>query len=151
MTRATRAMRWLAAAAVPAALALGAWTARAPEADEVAVRAALNGYFAGQSSGDGSHYRRIFLPSANLYSVRDGKLAELPSAEWIGRATGKPPADDAQRKRRIEYVHIAGDAAAATLVTDYPGGRTTDYMTLLKVDGEWKIASKTWARQTPAP
>ena len=34
--------------------------------------------------------------------------------------------------------------AVAKLVLDYPQIKFTDYMTLLKVDGEWKIINKTF-------
>jgi hypothetical protein len=39
---------------------------------------------------------------------------------------------------------VVGDAAYAKLDLDYPKVRFTDYMTLLKVDGEWKIMSKVY-------
>ena len=111
-------------------------------ADEAGVRAALNHYIEGHATGDGSHMKIAFHPNANLYFIRDGKYAERTSADYAAGFSGKPPADEAQRKRRIESVDISGTAAQAKIVLEYPGVTFTDYMTLLKVDGEWKIVAK---------
>jgi hypothetical protein len=61
-----------------------------------------------------------------------------------GRAKGTPAADEAQRKRRVDFIDITGDAAVAKLTLDYPEVTFTDYLLLLKVDGEWKIVNKTF-------
>ena len=115
--------------------------------DEEAVRAVLNEYFAGQSSGDGSHYRKIFYPNANLYWINEGKYQERTSAEFISRAGGQPATDETKRKRRIVTVDLTHDAATAKLVTDTPAMRVTDYMSLLKVDGQWVIVAKVFTRE----
>jgi hypothetical protein len=111
-------------------------------AEEAGVRAALNHYIQGHATGDGSHARIAFHPSANLYFIRDGKYAERTSADYAAGFSGRPAADEAQRKRRIESVDISGTAAQAKIVLEYPGVTFTDYMTLLKIDGEWKIVAK---------
>jgi hypothetical protein len=126
-----------------AAVLLGASPAAAQQnADETGVRAALNHYIQGHTTGDGSHMKIAFHPNANLYFIRDGKYAERTSADYAAGFSGRPPADEAQRKRRIESVDIAGTAAQAKIVLEYPGVTFTDYMTLLKIDGEWKIVAK---------
>jgi hypothetical protein len=110
----------------------------------------LEGYFRGQATGDGSHMRPIFQPSANLYWIREGKYAERPSPEWIAGFTGKPAADEAERTRRIATLDITGNAAAAKLVSDYPTAVVTDYMSLLKTEGGWKVVAKTFVVQPRA-
>jgi hypothetical protein len=110
--------------------------------DEAGVRAALNHYIQGHATGDGAHMRIAFHPNANLYFIRDGKYSERTSADYAGGFSGRPAADEGQRKRRIESVDIAGTAAQAKIVLEYPGVTFTDYMTLLKLDGEWKIVAK---------
>ena len=62
----------------------------------------------------------------------------------VSRAPGKPPADEAKRKRRIVSIDVAGDAAVAKVELDYPAVFFVDYLSLLRVDGEWKIAQKTY-------
>jgi hypothetical protein len=47
---------------------------------------------------------------------------------------------------------MAGDAATARVVLDYPAVRFVDYMTLLKVDGKWRIINKSFfADRKPEP
>jgi hypothetical protein len=121
---------------------LAAPVAAQQSAADAGVRAALNHYIQGHATGDGSHMRIAFHPNANLYFIRDGKYAERTSADYAAGFSGKPAADEAQRKRRIASVDIAGSAAQAKIVLEYPGVTFTDYMSLLKIDGEWKIVSK---------
>jgi hypothetical protein len=118
--------------------------ARAQNAEEAAVRAAIEHYFRGHATGQGEHFRKVFHPDAKLFAVREGKYWQLTSEEYIARAPGKPPADEAQRKRSIESVDISGNAAIAKVVLDYPQVKFTDYMSLLKIDGQWMIVNKTF-------
>ena len=125
--------------------AIASWLpARAQNAEEAAVRLALENYFRGHATGQGEYFRKIFHPDSKLFAIRDGKYWQLTSEEYIARAAGKPAADEAERKRSIESVDITGNAAMAKIVLDYPQGRFTDYMSLLKIDGEWKIVNKTF-------
>jgi hypothetical protein len=113
-------------------------------AEEEAVRAAIEHYFRGHATGQGEHFRKVFHPDSRLFAVREGKFWQLTSEEYIARAGGKPAADEAARKRRVESVDVTGDAAVAKVVLDYPSVKFTDYMSLLKIDGEWKIVNKTF-------
>ena len=76
--------------------------------------------------------------------VRDGKLTITPISEYIARASGKPAADEAQRKRRITSIDIAGTAATGRIELDYPNAHFVDYMTLLKENGRWLIIAKSF-------
>lgn len=128
-----------------AAGALLTWLpARAQNAEETAVRQAIEHYFRGHATGQGEHFRKVFHPDAKLFAVRDGKYWQLTSEEYITRAPGKAPADEAQRKRSIESVDISGNAAIVKVVLDYPQTRFVDYMSMLKIDGEWRIVNKTF-------
>lgn len=126
------------------------WSAQAQNQEEAAVRAALENYFRGHATGQGEHFRKIFHPDAKLFAVREGKYWQLTSEEYIARAPGKPADDEAQRKRMIESVDISGNAASAKIVLDYPQVKFIDYMSLLKIDGEWKIINKTFDAQPKA-
>jgi len=132
-------------AVVIAAAGLAAWLpARAKSAEEAAVRAAIEHYFRAHATGLGEHHRKVFHPDARLFAVREGKYWTLTGEEYISRAPGKPATDEAQRKRAVEMVDISGNAAVAKVVLDYPQVRFTDYMSLLKIDGEWRIVNKTF-------
>jgi hypothetical protein len=138
-------------AVVFAAAGLAAWLpARAQSAEETAVRAAVEHYLRGHATGLGEHHRKVFHPDARLFAVREGKYWTLTSEDYIARSSGKPAADEAQRKRAVEMVDIAGNAAVAKVVLDYPDAMITDYMSLLKIDGEWKIVNKTFHAEPKA-
>jgi putative lumazine-binding protein len=126
------------------ATALFLLPAQAQNAEDAAVRAAIEHYFRGHATGQGEHFRKVFHPDAKLFAVREGKYWQLTSEEYIARAPGKPAADEAQRKRNIESVDISGNAAIAKVVLDYPQVKFTDYMSLLKIDGQWMIVNKTF-------
>lgn len=117
--------------------------------DEAAVRETLEHYLAGHATGDGTHMQLAFHPDAMLFWVQDGELRQRTSADYIAGFTGRPAADEAQRKRWIESVDVAGTAASAKIVLDYPNGRFVDYMSLLSIDGEWKIVNKIFHRALP--
>jgi hypothetical protein len=127
------------------ALVLGA--GRPSAAADVAVagpRAPLELYLKGHATGDGEYFRRAFHPAARIEGNRDGKLWSRTREEFAAGAPGKPAEDEALRKRRIVSVDVVDDAAFAKIELDYPKVKFTDYMTLLKVDGEWKIMSKVY-------
>ena len=125
-------------------------SARAQDQEESAVRQTLDYYLQGHATGNGEFYKKAFHPEAKLFWIREGQFATRTSAEFIAGASGKPAADERERKRSIESVDITGNAAIAKIVLDYPSGRFTDYMSLLKVDGQWKIVNKTFVVEPKA-
>ncbi|MBO9543292.1 nuclear transport factor 2 family protein [Caulobacter sp.] len=116
--------------------------AQASNPEEPAVRAALEHYLAGHATGDPKAFRQAFHDDARLMWIRDNALVQRSDDEYIGGATGKPAADEAQRKRWIESISITGSAASAKIVLDYPNAVLTDYMQLLKTPEGWKIVHK---------
>ena len=127
-------------------------TAAPPEEVDAAVRAPVEAYLRGHATGDGEEWKRAFHPAAMVTGIRDGKLQSMTAPDFVSRAAGKPPADEAQRKRRIVSIDVSGDAAVAKVELDYPKVFFVDYLSLLKIDGEWKIAQKTYTGTSkPAP
>ncbi|MDV3458810.1 nuclear transport factor 2 family protein [Sphingomonas sp. HF-S4] len=125
--------------------------AYAQEKDEVGARAAVNHYLAGHATGSADEFRAAFHPKAMLYWNRDGAFTERTGTDYIAGAPGKPAADEAQRRRAIESLDITGNAAMAKVVLDYPGVKFTDYLSLVKADGEWRIVNKIFNVERKAP
>jgi hypothetical protein len=119
-----------------------------PEA--AGVRVALDHYIAGHATGSGAEFREAFHDEAKLFWMRDGKFMQRTDDEYIAGASGKPPADEAQRKRSVEILDITGDVAVAKVVLDYPTVTFVDYMSLLKTESGWKIVNKTFNAQPKA-
>lgn len=119
--------------------------AQSPETE--AVKIPIENYFKAQATGDPEYIKKAFHPEAKLFFVRDGKFSQLTLVEFTGRFTGKPAPDEAQRKRRIDSIDITGNAAVVKVVLEYPTVTFTDYMSMLKIEGEWKIVNKTFHAQ----
>ena len=131
-------------------LALCPLIAAAQNDQTEAVKIPLNAYIQGHVTGDGEHFTKAFHTEGNMVWIRDGKFTTRSFAEYIAGASGKPAADEAQRKRTIESIDVAGTAASAKIVLDYPTVRFVDYMTLLKIGNEWKIVSKVFYAEPKA-
>lgn len=134
-----------------AAAMLIAAPAFAQDKDEAGARAAVEHYLAGHATGSAAEFTAAFHPKATLYWNREGQLAERSSAEYIAGASGKPAADEAQRKRRIESLDVTGDVGMAKVVLEYPAVTFTDYLSLLRTNGEWKIINKIFHAERKQP
>jgi Putative lumazine-binding len=137
----------------PILLACGAGLTAAatrPDPDERAIRQHIERYyFEGVRRSDTAAAHRAFHPVVTMYSVRDGGFAQRSIPDWlagIAERAPNPPAPDTV-PRRILAVDVTGSAAMAKLEIGYPDALITDYMSLLKVNGEWTIVGKIFHRQ----
>jgi hypothetical protein len=109
-----------------------------------AVKAPLKSYIRAHETGNADFIRRAFAKDAKVMGYMGGKFIFWGIEEYAGRFSGKPAEDEAQRKRSFEMLDVTEDAAVAKVVLDYPSVKFTDYMSLLKIDGEWKIVGKSF-------
>lgn len=119
-------------------------SAQTADAEAAAARVPLENYLRGHATGDPEFMRKAFHTEGSLIFIRDGKYTTRSFAEYIAGMSGKPAPDEGRRKRWIESVDVSGNAAVGKIVLDYPSGRFVDYMTLLKLGGEWKIVNKSF-------
>lgn len=124
------------------AMALPVCAADAPANDEAAIRAVIDRYFQAHATGDGSHIAAVFHPELKMMFVRDNAFMMRTRDEYISGFSGKPAPDEAERKRSVLTIDITGNAAMAKLRLDYPKAILTDYFSLLKINGEWKVVNK---------
>jgi hypothetical protein len=127
-----------------------AFAATAQTSEMDAVRVPLENYIKGHETGNGEFMRKAFHTEGNLIFVREGNFTTRSFADYINGSSGKPAADEAKRKRTIESIDIAGNAAVAKIILDYPATRFVDYMSLLKINGEWKIVAKVFYAEPKA-
>ena len=111
---------------------------------EEGIRAAINHYFKGHATGDASHMRKAFLPTAHIEGIREGKFTSWTLDEYCAFLRGKPAADESKRERTIDLIDVSSDSAMAKATLVHGGTVFTDYFVLLKVDDEWKIANKVY-------
>jgi Putative lumazine-binding len=109
-----------------------------------AAKVPLQNYVKAHETGNADFIRRAFTQDAKVVGHMGGKLISWGVEEYAGRFSGKPAEDEVLRKRSIEIINLTGDAAVGKVVLDYPTVKFTDYMSLLKINGEWKIANKSF-------
>ena len=132
------------------ALCFGA-KAWADEKEKEAAKVPLENYLKGHATGNPEFMRKAFHTEGKLIFIRDGKYTTRTFEEYIaGMKDGKPAADEDKRKRWIESVEVSGNAAVGKVILDYPTVKFVDYMTLLKIDGEWKIVNKSFYAEPKA-
>jgi protease I len=113
-------------------------------ADEFpAIRAAVFDYFEGINTVSRDRLERAFDPGAELKSVGEsGALVVEPIADAIERwMRGEPD----KRVGDILSIDIAA-GEIARVVFDYDG-RYVDFLTLARINGQWKIIDKVFIRR----
>ncbi len=114
----------------------------AEQADIDAIKVPLENYMMGHKTGKAEYMKKAFYTEGNLMSMRGGKYSTIEFEKFIGYFKGKPAKDEAMRKRWIERIDVTGNVAIGKIILDYPNVKFTDYMSLLKINGEWKIVNK---------
>ncbi len=109
----------------------------ASDEDEEAIRATVQYYF-----DSGYEMRKAFYPDANMWYVRDGRLHQVPIQEFLSRVEANAGESQGEVTKSIVSIDHFGNAAVAKLELLYPNSVIYDYMSLLKIDGEWKIVNK---------
>lgn len=106
-----------------------------------AIAATIQHYIDGAKSGRGDDMKPAFHGGATIFGYVGPDLFAGPIQglyDWHdgnGAATGV--------EIRLASVDVSGTAATVRLEIDnWTGHRFTDFMTLLKVDGVWKVMNK---------
>ncbi len=79
------------------------------------------------------------------YAPASARVRSQTMQEWANGFTGKPSADEAQRKRSFEILDVSETGAVVKVLLDYLSWKGMDYIALSKIAGKWKIISKSWS------
>jgi hypothetical protein len=108
--------------------------------DASAVRVTVTNYIEAYYNGDAARMEQTLHPHYLKHKIH----GDIPMREETGpqlvkavRNGGGTHMEQPQRTEQVTVLDVAGNIASAKLVT--PGW--VDYMTLSKVNGEWKILS----------
>ena len=115
------------------------------------IEQALQIYFDGLYEGDTAKLGQVFHEVAHLFSVEDGKLADMSRAQWFELVRGRQSAQSRDLRRRDWVVQIdrSGPTTAfAKVHCQIPPRYFTDYLTLVRLAGGWKVVSKTYHTET---
>ena len=106
--------------------------------DDLAVRATVTDYIEGYYTGDAARMEKSLHPHYLKHVIHGTiPMREKTASQMMQdvRSEGAPDLPQAERTEQISVLDVSGDIASAKLVTPH----WVDYMTLSKLDGQWKI------------
>ncbi len=106
------------------------------------IEKTINYYLDGMTTHNAKSFEKAFHPSATMKWI-DKKYEEVNAVEALSEYVNSN--DPVETKTFIRAINIAGDAANAQLELEYNTFSYIDFMHLLKIDGKWKIVSKTYS------
>lgn len=109
-----------------------------------AVAKAAEKFVRSVAEGNSSHARTLFTNDAVLFGILDGVL-EHGSIEQFYNNVDTVGADS-DFKARIDVLAVEETVAVVRVLEEKWGGRIdfTDFLLLLKLDGEWKCVAKAY-------
>ncbi|MDE6862665.1 MAG: nuclear transport factor 2 family protein [Alistipes sp.] len=109
-----------------------------------AVEAAAMKFVRSVAEGDSRHARELFTDDAVLFGFLDGEL-EHGSIEQFYKNVDTVSGGE-HFKARVDVVAVEQTMAVVRVLEEGCGGRIdfTDYLLLLKIDGEWKCVAKAY-------
>jgi len=118
--------------------------------DRQQIEQTLNDYIQGTSFSNPEQISRAFDSQANLYLTKKDKPHWIvPSTTYVDWFRDRPIGTDVGRIGEIISIDIEGNVAAAKVEVIMPKHkvRYADLMLLTKLQGQWKIISKTAAHK----
>lgn len=104
-------------------------------------------YFDGMIQRDRSKLEEAFFSEARLIGYRGDQLFVTPFEEWASGTAEGTPRDPSLYKNEIKAIRIVGNTALVETELYWPGIYYYDFLTLLKMDGKWKIVHKSWSER----
>ncbi len=119
-------------------------TERTNEADIAAVNEVVLAYYDGMLAGDEVKLARAFHPRACVVGNYQGELEWQTFEEFVAEC--KEAAGDATGAYgwRIDGLSFQGDTALVRLGAEVAGERYSDDLSMVRIDGAWRIVHKTW-------
>ena len=117
------------------------------DSEQAEITRVVDLYVEGCAEGDASKLREAFHPQAWMFGSLAGTRYDEPIGELIAMVDGQPVDVDGSFRARVVSVEQVGDAAIAVLEEEGFWGAVsfTDFFTLARIDGAWKIVNKTFA------
>jgi Putative lumazine-binding len=118
-------------------------TERTNESDIAAVTEVVHAYYDGMLAGDEAKLARAFHPRACIVGNYEGELEWQTLEEFIAEC--KAGAGDSGSQRwQIDGLSLQGDTALVRLGAQFGGEWFSDDLSMLRIDGVWRIVHKTW-------
>ncbi|MEZ5935422.1 MAG: nuclear transport factor 2 family protein [Alphaproteobacteria bacterium] len=113
--------------------------------DYAAVARVLGDYFDGLYHSDSTLLSKVFHPEARYVSATGGTLLHLTMAEYFPLVDRRPSPASRGEARTDSIISIAFAVpvtAFARVTCSIHPKAFTDFLTLIRLDGEWRIIAK---------
>jgi hypothetical protein len=114
------------------------------EEEKKAITRTIQLYFDGMMERDRTKLDAAFDPSARLIGYRGENFTVTPYEQWASGTAKGEKRDPSKFENKLLDIDIKGYTALAKTELFWPGIYYYDYLTLIKIDGRWKIVHKTW-------
>src|SRR5689334_6759330 len=109
------------------------------------LSAAIQKYFDLMYNCDVADFDAVFHPTAQLHGLKDGTLTMWPAAEYrhILEKRQSPKSLAAPRQEEVLMIDFtSGNQAIAKVRVRINQNVFVDYLTFLRIDGDWRIVGK---------
>jgi Putative lumazine-binding len=116
--------------------------------DHEAISACIATYLDGLYDGDADKIALVFHPASALTYEEQGTIRIVPRDEWLHAVRNRPSPRARQLPRHDLVLQIdqsAQGTAFVKLKCAVPPRYFTDYLSLLKLAGQWQIVQKVYA------
>ncbi len=116
---------------------------------DVGIITLLDNYFELMHTQNMDLFDKVFHPDCSLFGTPDDKYNVRTAAVYKEQMMNResPASKGEARRDDILFVDQLFDSnAIARVQLEMFGGVMQDYLSLLKVDGQWYVIAKTWAR-----
>lgn len=120
------------------------WNMRASIEEYKAVEEAALKFVKSVAEGDNRYAKELFIDEAVLFGYLDGKLEHGSIEQFYKNVDTVSAGKDF--KARVDIVDIEETLAVVRVLEEKWGGRIdfTDYLLLMKMNGEWKCVAKAY-------
>lgn len=112
------------------------------QTDEELISAAVERYVLAMSVADEQRLRAAFHPSASVIGNYQGAIEWLSVDAYVGEVLGAGLPPNHSPSWTVGSMDVTGDAAVVKVEDEFGSMTFTDYLSLLKIAGEWKIVGK---------
>ena len=116
--------------------------------DESQIIAVVEAYVLAMSAADEQKLRAAFHPSASIIGNYQDAVEWLSVDAYVGEVIGAGLSPNSSPNWKVSLLDITVDAATVKVEDDFGSMKFTDYLSLLKIAGEWKIVSKLYHLHT---
>jgi Putative lumazine-binding len=113
--------------------------------DLEAVAALVQMYVDGVARADVELLREAFLQSARMYGYEKNVHVDVPIQDFFDEVANLPVPGPGFRSHVVS-IDVVADAGVAVLAEDdYQGMNYVNFFSLVRLEGRWRIANKTFA------